>query len=58
MSMFQAKMMGVDMPLWMVSTQGAGFQVRLGHYKRCYQGGTLKKETWYDFVIKVIYSRD
>ena len=35
MSMFQAKMKGVDMPLWMVSTQGAGFQVRLGHYKRC-----------------------
>ena len=58
MSLFQAKMKGVDMPIWMVSTDGSGFELSLGHYKRCYEGGTLKKETWYDFVIKVIYSRE
>ena len=58
MSLFQAKMKGVDMPIWMVSTDGSGFELSLGHYKRCYEGGTLKKETWNDFVIKVIYSKE
>lgn len=57
MSMFQAKMKGVDMPLWMVSTQGYGFQVRLGHYKRC-DVHSFKKETWNDFIIKTNYSRE
>tara|TARA_Y100000741_G_scaffold188389_1_gene143374 strand:- start:89 stop:976 length:888 start_codon:yes stop_codon:yes gene_type:complete len=57
MSMFQAKMKGVDMPLWMVSTQGAGFQVRLGHYKRC-SVHSFKKGTWNDFVVKTNYSRE
>lgn len=58
MSLFQTKMKGVDMPIWMVSTDGSGFELSLGHYKRCYEGGTLKKETWNDFVIKVIYSKE
>jgi hypothetical protein len=58
MSLFQAKMKGVDMPIWMVSSDGSGFELSLGHYKRCYEGGTLKKETWNDFVIKVIYSKE
>ena len=57
MSMFQAKMKGVDMPLWMVSSQGSGFQVRLGHYKRC-DVQAFKKETWNDFIIKTNYSRE
>ena len=57
MSMFQAKMKGVDMPLWMVSSQGSGFQVRLGHYKRC-DVQAFKKETWNDFIIKANYSRE
>ena len=58
MSLFQAKMKGVDMPIWMVSTDGSGFELSLGHFKRCYEGGTLNKETWNDFVIKVIYSKE
>ena len=57
MSMFQAKMKGVDMPLWMVSSQGSGFQVTLGHYKRC-DVQAFKKETWNDFIIKANYSRE
>ena len=57
MSIFQAKMKGVDMPLWMVSTQGSGFQVRLGHYKRC-EVHSFKKGTWNDFVVKINYSRE
>lgn len=57
MSLFQAKMKGVDMPLWMVSTQGSGFQVRLGHYKRCH-GFSFKKGSWNDFIVKTNYSRE
>ena len=57
MSMFQSKMMGVDMPLWIVSTQGSGFQLRLGHYKRC-EVSKFVKGTWNDFIIKANYSRE
>ena len=57
MSMFQSKMMGVDMPLWIVSTQGSGFQLRSGHYKRC-EISKFVKGTWNDFIIKANYSRE
>ncbi len=57
MSMFQSKMMGVDMPLWMISTEGSGFQLKLGHYKRC-DVHPFKKKTWNDFIIKSNYSRE
>ena len=57
MSMFQAKMKGVDMPLWMVSSRGIGFIVTLGHHKRC-EVHAFKKGTWNDFIVKVNYSRE
>ena len=58
MSLVQAKMKGVDMPIWMINTDGAGYYVMIPHSRGKCMIGILEKEQWYDFVVKVDYGRE
>ena len=59
MSLFQAKMTGVDMPLWMLDTDGAGYYLKLPHSRsvKC-TIGFIEKGRWHDFVVKADYGRE
>ena len=54
MSLFQAKMTGVDKPLWMLETDGAGYYLKLPHSRSVkYTISFIEKGRWHDFVVKV-----
>ena len=59
MSLLQAKMTGVDMPLWMIYTDGAGYYLKLPFVGRskCMLG-IIEKGRWHDFVVKADYGRE
>ena len=58
-SLVQAKMTGVDMPIWMMDSDGAGYYIKLPHNGRgkCMLG-IIEKGRWHDFVIKADYGRE
>ena len=58
MSLFQAKMTGVDMPIWIIYSDGAGYYLKLPHTKsiKCLIG-ILEKGKWHDFIVKADYGR-
>lgn len=62
MSLFQAKMTGVDMPVWMVYTDGAGYYLKLpgAGRSKCMLGMFIRanKGQWHDFVVKADYGRE
>ena len=59
MSLMQAKMIGVDMPIWMIYSDGAGYYVKLPHggHVKCMLG-IIERGRWHDFVIRADYGRE
>ena len=59
MSLFQAKMTGVDMPIWMLQTDGGAYYLTLPHsgLAKC-RLGLIEKGRWHDFVVKADYGRE
>jgi hypothetical protein len=59
MSLFQAKMTGVDMPIWMLATDGGAHYLQLPHgsHLKC-MIGLIEKRRWYDFVVKADYAQE
>ena len=50
---------GVDMPLWMLDTDGAGYYLKLPQSgsAKC-TIGFIEKGRWRDFIVKVDYGRE
>ncbi len=59
MSLIQAKMTGVDMPIWMLDTDGGAYYLKLPHsgLAKCMMG-LIEKGRWHDFVVKADYGRE
>ena len=59
MSLIQAKMTGVDMPIWMLDTDGGAYYLKLPHsgLAKCMMG-LIEKGKWHDFVVKADYGRE
>ncbi len=58
LSLFQAKMKGVDMPLWQIFTSGMGFNVKIPATKGKMFCALFNKGEWNDIVVKVDYGRE
>jgi len=58
LSLFQAKMKGVDMPLWQMFTNGMGFHVKVPATNGKMFCGLFNKGEWHDIIVKVDYGRE
>ena len=58
MSLLQAKMKGVDMPLWQVYTNGWGFYLKVPATWGKGYCGLFNKGEWHDITVKADYGRE